>query len=265
MIDQPIFCITSDIDWASEYCIKDFLGLMQDFEITPTLFATHESPAVRRFIEGNTDNVGVHPNFRSDSTHGKDYLSVIEHVFQLYPKAKTFRSHALFDSSDILQEMSKRGIKYDSNLCLYLQPNIVPLRLGIPKITRFPVFWDDSSHLIQSGGDWQVEHYFNAFNSPGLKIINVHPFAISANVCSRDNYLRVKKYITIASSKDIETHRHKGKGARTFLIELIEFILLRGMRFYTLDEIYRMFPIEDFLEDIYATLRRRNSYNGSNN
>ena len=247
MINQPIFCITSDIDWASDYCIEDFLELTRSFEITPTLFATHESQVVRAFSDSNPDHLGVHPNFRSNSTHGTDYISVIDHIFQLYPSANTFRSHCFYDSSDILSEISRRGIKYDSNLCLHLQPNIVPLQMNIPNLTRFPIFWEDDWHWRQTGGDWELRHYLDAFTSPGLKIINVHPFVLSANVPSEDYYLKVKEHTKTFSHEDIDKIRYDGPGLRTFFIDLIEFLRSQNMRFHTLHELYHMFPVSSFL------------------
>lgn len=247
MIDQPIYCLTSAIDWASDFCIADLLNLGRSLGITLTLFATHNSPVLKEFSKTCPDNVGVHPNFRSNSTHGTDYLSVIDHIFRLYPNAKTFRSHAYYDSSDILQEVSRRGIKYDSNIALYLQSNIVPLQLGVTTMTRFPVFWEDDIHWMQTGGDWQLQHYLNAFTSPGLKIINVHPFMIAANIPSEDYYLKVKKYITTLSNDRVDMIRYSGRGPRTFLIELVEFLHSQNQYFYTLQEIYNMFPVPGFL------------------
>jgi len=43
MINAPIFSHTSDIDWASDYCIGDFLELLSNFGIKPTIFATRKS------------------------------------------------------------------------------------------------------------------------------------------------------------------------------------------------------------------------------
>ncbi len=247
MINQPIYCITSDIDWASDYCIEDFLDLTRSFGITPTLFATHDSQVLRMFNQSNPNNLGVHPNFSDNSTHGSDYLSVIDHVFRLYPNAQTFRSHSYFDSSNILQEMSRRGIKYDSNLCMNFQPNIVPLQIGASIMTRFPVFWEDDVHWIQTDADWQLRHYLDAFSSPGLKIINVHPFIISANIPSGDYYLEVKEHTTTVSHEDIDKIGYDGAGARTFLIGLIKFVKSQNMRFYTLHEINQLFPVKSFL------------------
>lgn len=245
MINEPIYCITSDIDWASSYCISDFMNLMQSFEILPTLFATHDDPIVNAYRYSSPNEVGIHPNFRIGSSHGADLVSVVNYMFKLFPNSKSFRSHAFYDSSDILLEMSKRGIRYDSNLCLYLQSNIIPLKLGIPGITRFPVFWEDDVHWLQTGGNWNVQDFKAMFTSPGLKIINVHPFIIAANIPSGDYYSNVKKHITTLSHEEIDSIRYQGQGPRTFLIELINFLKNSHYHFYTLHDLYRMFVIDN--------------------
>ena len=247
MINQPIYCITYDTDWASPYCIKDFMDLVQSFRITPTVFSTNDDPIIKAFTKTNPDDVGIHPNFRENSTQGMDYASVIDHLLKIYPNAKTFRSHSYYDSTDILLEMSRRGIWYDSNLCLYLQPNIVPLQLGVPRMTRFPVFWEDDVHWMQTDGDWRLSNYLDAFTSPGLKIINVHPFIISANIPSEDYYASVKEHIPTLSLENLKTIRYDGPGARTFFIDLIQQVRSQNQRFYTLHELYKMFPVESFL------------------
>lgn len=245
IIDRSYFCLTSDIDWTSDYCIKDLLQFADSFGITPTFFATHDSTAVKEFMEKNENAVGLHPNFYQNSTHGKDYLSVIDHVFKLYPRAKSFRSHLFYDSSPILTEMSNRGIKYDSNLCLYLQPNITPLRLAIPNLTRFPIFWEDDAHWMNTGGDWDTKNFLDAFEIPGIKILNIHPFIFSANVPNEDYYLRIKKHSGNISEDNINQFRYDGDGARTFLISLINYLTAKGEEFYTLDQLYKMFPLDN--------------------
>jgi hypothetical protein len=247
MINQPVLCITSDIDWASPACTQDFIELLGGYGITPTLFATHDCPVVRDFHAKHPHDVGVHPNFRANSTHGSDWQSVIDHVFDLFPSAKTFRSHAYYDSTDILREMLRRGVTYDSNLCLYLQPNIVPLQLGIPGMTRFPVFWEEDCHWQRSDSEWEFRDFAEAFTSPGLKIINVHPFMIATNAPSEESYAKTTKHITTATPKELDDLRHRGAGSRTFLVELIEFALSQGLPFYTLHQLNEKFPVNAFL------------------
>lgn len=157
MINSPMFCLTSDIDWSSDYCIEDFVNLVASYGIKTTLFATHSSPIIEKFLAANKVEVGIHPNFLPGSSHGKDYLSVIENMFVMYPNVKTFRSHCYFDNSHILEEMVKRGVRYDSNICLFLQPNVVPLNMAVG-LTRLPVFWEDDVHLLRTHRDWNLEN-----------------------------------------------------------------------------------------------------------
>ena len=42
------FVLTSDLDWASEDCVADFLQIAGRFSIKPTMFVTHDSAVVRR-------------------------------------------------------------------------------------------------------------------------------------------------------------------------------------------------------------------------
>ena len=243
MINRPIYCLTSDLDWASDACIEDLLSLTEEFRITPTVFATHDSPVVERFTASHPTAVGIHPNFLPASTHGKDPQSVIDHMFSLFPNAEAFRSHSFFDGSHILDAMAKRGVRYDSNLCLHLQPCIVPLRLGAADIIRFPVFWEDDYHWTRADGDWEFTHFIDAFTSPGLKILNVHPVILSINAPSREHYLEVRERVQTLSAEEIVATRYNGKGPRTFLHELLRYLVSQEACFYTLRELYDLLPV----------------------
>jgi hypothetical protein len=142
-------------------------------------------------------------------------------------------------------------MRYDSNLCLYLQPHITPLRLGSPGLTRLPVFWEDDVHWQQTGGDWRLERYVDEFASPGLKIINVHPFIIAANVPTEDHYVRVKKHITTLSDRDAAAVRYDGPGPRTFLTGLVQHLRSRGCQILALHEVYESLPVQTFLGSLH--------------
>lgn len=239
MINVPMFCITSDIDWASDYCIEDFITLISSYGIKPTIFATHESKTIRKFAAMNKIELGIHPNFLPKSLHELDYLSVIDTMVRMYPEAKTFRSHYFFDSTKIIQEMRKRGICYDSNICLHFQSDLVPLKLA-DGILRFPVFWEDDSHM-QINKNWDLKNYIKEFLTPGLKVLNFHSFNVAVNVPDRTYYLEVKEHIQTTSSNTIDTIRYNGHGVRTFLIELLDSLFVRNEKFYTLSELYQIF------------------------
>ncbi len=238
-LESPVFCLTSDADWASEYCIEDFLAFTRSHGITPTVFATHQSAALERAAVASLAERGMHPNFLPHSTHGADRLAVIEHMFQLFPDAECFRAHCFADDTHITREFRRRGIRYDSNLCLYLQPGLIPLRHA-SGLTRFPVFWEDDVHWRLSGGDWTLRKHLRSFLTPGLKILNVHPFFFAANIPSGSYYQGIKRWIPTVDEASIRQVRFAGRGSRDFVVELIEALEREGLRFWTLAELYEV-------------------------
>lgn len=70
-MNKPFFCITSDIDWASDFCIEDFLNIVESYGIKPTIFATHESSIINEQIKKEQIEIGIHPNFLPDTTQGE--------------------------------------------------------------------------------------------------------------------------------------------------------------------------------------------------
>src|ERR1041384_4419021 len=114
-INSPLFCITSDTDWASDYAIRDFLTLVSGYAIKPTVFATHGAPVLTEFEQRGAIELGIDPNFLPGSSHGKDSAAVIEHMCAEFPRAKTFRSHCFFEHSEIASDLYRRGYRYDCN------------------------------------------------------------------------------------------------------------------------------------------------------
>jgi ubiquinone/menaquinone biosynthesis C-methylase UbiE len=236
--NSPVFVLTSDIDWASEACVEDLLHILDNFKVKPVLMATHESAVIsRRAAEGRIE-LGLHPNFLPGSSHGNSADEVVQHIFELFPAATTFRSHSFVDSSHITTHMVARGLRYDSNLCLYLQGNLVPLRHQ-SGLMRFPVFWEDDVHWTRRGS-WCVDDVIEQFLQPGLKVLNFHPVAVALNIPDATFYQANKEYVSSASKQDIERLRHRGAGTRSFLIELLTRLQRFGHRFSTLAELYRM-------------------------
>jgi SAM-dependent methyltransferase len=233
----PVFVLTSDIDWASEACIEDFLQVLDRFAAKPVLMATHESASVRqRAAEGKIE-LGLHPNFLPGSSHGSSVDEVIRHVFKLFPNATTFRSHSFVDSSHIAARMAARGLRYDSNLCLYMQEDLVPLRHQ-SGLLRFPVFWEDDVHWSQQGS-WRLDDLIERFLLPGLKVLNFHPIAVALNIPDARFYQAHKECMGSVTKEDIERLRHRGPGTRTFLIDLLTRLQRLGHGFHSLGDVYR--------------------------
>jgi ubiquinone/menaquinone biosynthesis C-methylase UbiE len=244
-IMAPIFCITSDTDWASDYAITDLVHSLAAFSVKPTVFATHKTDVLDQLVNDERIDIGLHPNFLPGSSHGSTTPEVIEYVCSMYPQARTYRSHSFFSNSHISAEMWRRGFRYDSNLCLYMQPNLIPLREATG-IVCFPVFWEDDVHWANAEREemWDVDKHLPFFLSPGLKILDVHPIHFALNVPNQEYYDEVRPHIQTVNDQSL---RFKGDGVRTFVMRLIETLSKQGHRFYTLGELAKLVPIKDFL------------------
>ena len=237
---KPAFCFTSDIDWAPESMIKETLNIFLEQEIPLTPFITHHSKTIAKHYKGSyAKYVGLHPNFLSDSTQGTNFKEIISNLMNLWPDTKCFRSHSFFDNSLITKEFYDRGFKYDSNLCLHLQPYLVPLQHA-SGLLRFPVFFEDDSYAMREQV-WDLSHIVDLLKTPGLKIFNFHPIHVSLNTPNMNYYESVKK----DANKNWRNLIYKKQGVHTFLIELLQFVKNNsGLGVFFLDDFY------SFLTDI---------------
>lgn len=179
-VSEPVFCFTSDTDWASEATVEATFELFEEFDVPLTPFVTGPSEVVRqRFAPDNLGRVGVHPNFLPQSTHGVNLVEVLETVRGFWPEAKGLRSHGFYDTSQLSLAARADGFAWDSNLCLFLQPGLVPLH-HFSGLLRFPVFWEDDVHAYKQLGP-DFSELVERFEAPGLKVINVHPAHMALN------------------------------------------------------------------------------------
>jgi len=245
---NPLFCFTSDLDWAPESMIEETIKIFSTRNTPLVPFITHPSESIKKHYEGEkAKHVGLHPNFLPDSTQGKDLDAVMSYVTSLWPEAKCFRSHYYTDSFFISQAFHNKGFKYDSNLCLHLQPNIVPLQHA-SGLLRFPVFLDDISYADKNG-DYNLQHILPSLNTPGLKIFNFHPIHICLNTPSREYYQKVRKQV-YENKEDWKNLIYKGDGIRTFLEQLLLFI--QGKQAWYLDDLYHRFSASSEYIGVWA-------------
>ena len=246
---QPTFCLTLDQEWVSEDCLEAVLSRLEANACPATVFVTHLSAVLQRHVRANRRlHLGLHPNFLPGSTHGKSEEEVLEHCFSLVPGADCFRSHAFYENTPLLRRLAARGIRYDSNLCLYLQSGLVPLA-HCTGLVRFPVFWEDDVHFGREEVSWELEDYLDLFRSPGIKVLNFHPMNISLNVPSDKFYRKIKAGLgeswRTVSALELKSRAWKGPGARTFLEQILEFIRKEKLELLNLQELYGRYPQED--------------------
>lgn len=172
-ISESVYCFTSDLDWASEYSIQAMIDMFDELELPLTIFVTHHSEVLNRMYANRRAHVGLHPNFRLNSTHGASRVEQLDYCQTLWPEARYLRTHSFYDVFPLSLEMVERGFEYDSSLCLYLQPYCMPMK-HCSGLTRFPVFWEDDIHSMK-GIDFQLTKILEFLKPPGLKVFNFHP------------------------------------------------------------------------------------------
>jgi hypothetical protein len=237
--ERPVFCFTTDIEWAPEWAIAELLSFFRERGLPLTPFLTHASAVFDEHYgqPGMRSRVGLHPNFLPGSTHGTTGEEVIDTVFKLWPEAESFRCHCFFDESRTILELKRRGMSYDSNLGLFLQPNCVPL-LHHSGLVRFPVFWEDYSHFSRQM-PFQFDAFRQYFDGPGLKVINVHPLLFALNVPTTEFYASTKHLNANPDPASRVEACFRGAGSRTFLEELTDHVLRNARPALYLDDLYR--------------------------
>jgi hypothetical protein len=242
--DTPIFCFTSDVDWASEDILELYFNTLENYKIKNTLFLTHDSKIINdKFYEKKIER-NIHPNFLNGSSHGNTFKEVIENCIKFAPESYGFRSHRLFDVTDITHMLKNEyNFKYVSNLGTIMQNNIKPI-LHESGLIHLPIFFEDGTHLYNQL-DFNFKKYINYFTSPGLKIICYHPvnFVInSPNIkfarnikdsLTRDEFLNIKK-------EQIVKIKNYDFGIQKTVIDIIEFALTKNYPILSLNDIYKM-------------------------
>jgi hypothetical protein len=241
---EPIFCITSDVDWASEDAIQIQQDVLDKYNVCATYFVTHDSPLLNKWDQEGKIQLGIHPNFLSGSSHGDSIDQVIDTVMKFAPNARCFRSHRYFDVAPMTHALVNRGILYDSNLCTNLQQNITPIAHESGLI-RFPCFYEDGTHFGWRR-IWNFSQFTETFSHPGLKIISTHPMITALNVTTPEYWAELKvkfppeKWIKL-SARELYLNACKEPGPKNFLEDILDYVRQKGFKIMTMEELYQKY------------------------
>lgn len=235
-----IVCITSDMDWASEYAIRRTFEYFDSESIPVTAFVTNPSAVVDEYKKEGKIKCGIHPNFMPDSSQGRNYDEVIDYCFKLIPDAECFRAHRYYDVNDIMDKLTDRGIKWESNVCTLM--DIVPPFLHRSKTISFPIFWEDGAFLYYSENlDFSLME--KQLKSPGLKVINIHPMHFMLNTPYFSYTREIKDSLSRkewnSMSEDVINRlSFKGEGIKTYIDKIINIIHKRDIETMFLEDVY---------------------------
>ncbi|GEQ87211.1 hypothetical protein ULMS_27190 [Patiriisocius marinistellae] len=241
--DKPVFCFTSDIDWASEAVMEEYFNILNPHNLKPTLFVTHESKLIEQNFKAGKLDRGIHPNFLANSSHGENFQEIIETVMRFAPEAKGFRSHRLFDVTDITHMLKdKFGFNYNSNLGTIMKTESYPI-IHESGLLHYPIFFEDGTHLYNKLNlDFKV--YEEQFRTPGIKIISYHPMNFVFNSPNMPFMRNIKdslsreEYNNISAETIEKMKNTTEKGIGDTILDIVSFVKENNYSIMSLDEIY---------------------------
>lgn len=183
--------LTFDLDWCKDDVLEYLLQKLIPKKIPATFFVTHYTKLLDKIRKYNFFELGIHPNFNSNSTHGNNDEDIIRHCLSIVPEAISSRSHGLNISSDRLILLMKKGIKYD---CSIMMPNVKKIQkfyfeICGNKILRIPYNWEDDYEFYQKNKKYELASLDNFSD----KILDFHPIHVYLNSSSNKLYEMYKK------------------------------------------------------------------------
>lgn len=217
-----ISVLSFDQDWAPDFICNYIADILISKRIKSTWFITNESSfldKLRQFPE--LFELGIHPNFLPNSSHGNNPVEVIETVKKIVPEAKCSRSHAVFQYGGIIQSLRNDfSIEYDLTSFLYEFENIYPTKLftAIDTIMyRLPVFWSDDHEFMNTKRNWVLSKYKNF---QGIKVFSFHPIHVYLNSSGEQEYENYKQ-LTDKTENSVQSVINKDIGAYSAFLDLV--------------------------------------------
>ncbi|WP_321469664.1 hypothetical protein [Halarcobacter sp.] len=195
--------LTFDLDWCADDVLEYLLDKLIKNNISATFFVTHETPLLEKIREYDFFELGIHPNFNDNSSHGSNFKEVIDYCLNIVPGAISCRPHGLMVSSNKLIYMMKKGIQID---CSIFMPNVATLEnfdlsVNEYKILRVPYNWEDDYEFYQQHKKYKFKDIQNFKN----KILDFHPIHVYLNSDSEKQYEMYKANIKFTKNMGIGT------------------------------------------------------------
>jgi hypothetical protein len=168
--------------------------------------------------------LGIHPNFMPESSHGSTMPEVLDHVLRIVPEAVSMRTHNLVQSSDLVRFLiHDTPIQADVSLFTPGIPDVQPVQHwnGGKYLLRLPFVWSDDYEWQKPAPEW---HYSQPQNR-GLNIYGFHPIHIYLNSCNVERYQRLREDPRPLYSIDrhtVDSLVHDGDGVKSFFESIVD-------------------------------------------
>lgn len=225
--------ITLDIDWAPDFMIEDVACMLINKGVKATWFVTHKTPALELLRNHpHLFELGIHPNFKEGSSHGKTMPEIINHCMELVPDAVSARSHGLIQS-DYLWRYYLESTPILIDCTTYA--GSVPVAFASSfhwkgrSLTRLPFVYQDNMEMESPSPEWKARNFYAG--KSGVQSLNFHPVYIYTNATSMNVFERLKvsgKAFHEVTEVEAMQHREKGQGTRTMFESVLEYFAVHG-------------------------------------
>jgi hypothetical protein len=228
------FCLTADQDWAPEWATDYFVRWVRSLGLPVHVFQTNPSAVLGAAADIPGLSRGWHPNFLPGSSHGSDATDVVAALSAALPPADSFRSHGFGESFVALVELAKAGFLTDSQHPSAFSGHIVPA-VHATGVVRLPVWFEDDiwmrlSDERRSG----LAPLLPGMESPGLKVLNLHPVHIALNSPGIDFYESVRSRLYEGDGEIPRTElAFSGWGVRDLVEEIVGLVRESGDEFFS--------------------------------
>ncbi|MCX7521055.1 hypothetical protein OSC27_02050 [Microbacterium sp. STN6] len=230
---QRFFCLTADQDWAPEWATDYFLSWVQSLRLPVHVFQTNPSAILDAAAAAPGLSRGWHPNFLAGSSHGADAAEVVAGLTVSLPPADSFRSHGFGESFVALVELAKAGFVTDSQHPSAFSAHIVPA-VHATGVVRIPVWFEDDIWMrLPDDRRAGLAALLPGLESPGLKVLNLHPVHIALNSPGHDFYESVRSRLYMDEDGDPRNElAFGGWGVRDLVEEIVDLVRESGDEFF---------------------------------
>ena len=226
--------VTIDLDWACEAAIEQTLDFFYKQGIKPTIFTTHNSQVIKSVI--NDLEVGLHPYFAQDSSHGSTITEVVKHVMDLPHNIPAFRCHRFANCNLSNQAMVDAGMLLSSNVCTDLE--IIPSFKNRFCLIELPIFMEDGGYLWRNYPLEITEELEKKIKNNKTKAILIHPMHFAINTPHFKYMYDIKQSVSRSewnsfTSEKLKQLSWKNRGIRDIVIDIIRL----SKKFYGLKEL----------------------------
>lgn len=213
--------ISFDIDWAPDIAIQLCLDMLEEKNIKSTFFATHHTDMNLEIVKRGHE-LGIHPNFMDNSSHGNSLEEIIDTCLAFAPDARYIRTHGLVQSTNLMCEIFKKYPQFEADVSslMHTAKHVERIQHGFQGICFDKILfnWEDDAEFYKQRFDKDAEHFFGE-----ITIFNFHPIHVYLNSSDGSEYRRLKDKGELSkfTAEEMNPFCNKKVGVKNFFEDVI--------------------------------------------